>query len=55
MKINVHPVGQYPQFVGKTPALIYQTKWHHIQRLQYMLEIYKDYSKSNGPNVLMGM
>jgi len=52
---TVHSTDKYQQFVGQILAFIYQTKWHHIQTLQYVLEIHIEYSKSNGPSVLMGM
>jgi len=52
---TVHPMDKYQQFVGQILASIYQTKWHHIQTLQYVKEIHIEYSKSNGPSVLMGM
>ena len=53
--IWLHSTDNYQQFVGQILAFIYQTKWHHIQTLQYVLDIHKECSKSNGPTVLMGM
>jgi hypothetical protein len=46
---------KYQQFVGQILVLIYQTKWHHIQTLQYVLGMHKEYPKSNGHSVVMGM
>lgn len=51
----MHSTDKYQQFEGQILAFIYQTKWHHVQTLQYVLGIHKEYSKSNGPIVLMGI